>query len=326
MSKDYRDPEDFLSDESFLSWYFGSGREGSGFWDRWMAEDPGRQELVARAVALLDAARLREKGVSPLAIQLAEAALSRRINALEEKERFNWRWMAAACILLVLVSGMILLQVNPGRQLVATAYGEITVKELPDGSEVTMNANSKLRYAQHWQDGADREVWIEGEAFFHVRKTQQRSRFIVHTGRFDVIVTGTRFDVVNKNDRNDVLLQEGSVIIHPLAGADMDMIPGDFVSWNGNNLKKTNVRNDSLLAWKQHQFIFDRTPLKAVAGIIEEQYGVKVRLQDQGIADSTISGIMRNDNLDVFLQALETTSDFDVIRSGDMITIKASAH
>ena len=326
MSKDYREPEDFLSDESFLSWYFGSGREGSGHWDRWIAEEPGRQELVTRAVAILDSTRLREKGVSPLELQLAEAALLRRINEVEYKGRFNWRWIAAASILLVLVSGMIVLRVKPGRQQLTTAYGEITVKELPDGSEVTMNANSQLRYAGNWQEGADRDVWIDGEAFFHVRKTLQRSRFIVHTGRFDVIVTGTKFNVVNKNGKNNVLLQEGSVISHSPAGTDMDMVPGDFVSSDGNHLKKTNVRNDSLLAWKQHLFIFDRTPLSKVVDIIKDQYGVPVNLEGRGIADSTISGIMRNDNLDVFLQALESTSDFDVIRNDGAITIKVTEH
>lgn len=326
MPKDYRDLEDLLSDESFLSWYFGSAREGSGRWDQWLAGDPGRQEIVTRAVALLDSTHLREKGVSPLEIQLAEAALLRRIDLLEAKGKFNWRWIAAACILFVLVGGMILLRVKPGRQQLATAYGEVTIHGLPDGSEVTMNANSSLRYAQHWRDGADREVWVDGEAFFHVRKTPQRSRFIVHSGRFDVIVTGTRFDVVNKNGRNDVLLQEGSVIIHPLAGADVDMAPGDFVSWDGQNLKKTSIRNDSVLAWKQHQFIFDRTPLSRVVDIIKDQYGVNVHLEGPGIGDSSISGIMRNDNLDVFLQALETTSDFDVIRKDEIITIKVSEH
>ncbi len=326
MPKDYRDPEDLLSDESFLSWYFGSGREGSEHWDQWLAGDPGRKEVVTRAVALLDATRLREKVVSPLEIQLAEAALVRRINLPDAKGRFSWRWIAAACILFVLVSGMILLRVMPGRQQLATAYGEVSINGLPDGSEVTMNANSSLRYAQHWPDGADREVWVDGEAFFHVRKTPQRSRFIVHSGRFDIIVTGTQFDVVNKNGRNDVLLQEGSVVIHPLVGADMDMVPGDFVSWNGHNLKKTSIRNDSVLAWKQHQFIFDRTPLSKVVDIIKDQYGVSVQLEGPGIGDSSISGIMRNDNLDVFLQALETTSDFDVIRNDGKITIKVTGH
>jgi ferric-dicitrate binding protein FerR (iron transport regulator) len=326
MSKDYRDPEDFLSDDSFLSWYFGSGRDGSGFWDRWTAGDAGRQELVARAVAMLDAARLREKGVSPSELQLAEATMLRRISAVEIKGRFDWRWIAAACILFLLISGMIALRLKPGGQQLATGNGEVTVKALPDGSEVTMNANSRLRYASNWRDGSDREVWIDGEAFFHVQKTSRRSRFIVHTGQFDVIVTGTRFDVVSKSGRNNVLLQEGSVIIHPRAGIDMDMIPGDFVSWDGNNLRKTSVRNDSVLAWRQHQFIFDRTPLSKVVDIIKDQYGVSVKLDGPGIADSSISGIMRNDNLDVFLQALESTSDFDVIRSNGEITIKLTEH
>ena len=292
----------------------------------WVAGDPGRQELVTRAVAMLDSTRLREKGVSPAEIQLAETTMLRRISTVEVKGRFNWRWMAAACILLVLVSGMIVLRLKAGGQRLATNYGEIAVKSLPDGSEVTMNANSQLRYTNNWRDGADREVWIDGEVFFHVRKTLQRSRFIVHTGRFDVIVTGTKFDVVNKSGKNNVLLQEGSVIIHPLTGGDMNMLPGDFVSWDGNNLRKTIIRTDNLLAWKQHQFIFDRTPLSKVVDVIKDQYGVSVNLEGPGIADSSISGIMRNDNLDVFLQALESTSDYDVIRNKEAITIKLTEH
>jgi ferric-dicitrate binding protein FerR (iron transport regulator) len=221
---------------------------------------------------------------------------------------------------------MIVLRLKAGGQRLATNYGEIAVKSLPDGSEVTMNANSQLRYASDWRDGADREVWIDGEVFFHVKKTLQRSRFIVHTGRFDVIVTGTKFDVVNKSGRNNVLLQEGSVIIHPLTGEDMNMLPGDFVSWDGKSLRKTIIRTENLLAWKQHQFIFDRTPLSKVVDVIKDQYGVSVNLEGPGIADSSISGIMRNDNLDVFLQALESTSDYDVIRNNEAITIKLTEH
>ncbi len=326
MSKDYRDPEDLLSDDSFLSWYFGSGREGSGFWDRWVAGDAGRQELVNRAVAMLDAIRLREKGISPSELQLAEATMWRRMPTTAIKGGFGLRWIAAASILLVLICGMIVLRLKPGRQQFATGNGEITVKALPDGSEVTLNANSRLRYASNWRDGADREVWIDGEVFFHVRKTIQRSRFIVHAGRFDVIVTGTKFDVVHKMGRNDVLLQEGSVVIHPLAGTDIDMLPGELVSWDSNHLRKTSMRKDSVLAWKQHQFVFDRTPLSTVVDMIKDQYGVSVKLDGPGIADSSISGIMRNDNLDVFLQALENTSDYQVIRDNGAITIKLTEH
>jgi transmembrane sensor len=340
MSKDYREPEEFLSDESFLAWYLEPGQRDGGFWNSWMTGRPDRQELVGRAIALLEAARIREMGVSAERVETAEAALLRRIDVLPanggrnpahagEKEAGrsvplyrNWRWIAAACILLLLVAGMVVTRVLPSHEQLATDYGVIRSQQLPDGSEVTMNANSRLRYFRNWQDGKDREVWIQGEALFHVRKTRLASRFIVHTDRFDVVVKGTQFNVVNRRDKDYVFLREGSVVVHPQQGEDMAMVPGDFVRWAGTRLEKSGVRSDSVLAWQQHQLLFDKTPLREVAGIIEDQYGVKVNLLATG--DSTITGILPNNNLDVLLQALETTADFDVSRDSGTITIKAS--
>ncbi|HEV2480411.1 MAG TPA: FecR domain-containing protein [Puia sp.] len=341
MSKEFHEPEDFLSDESFLSWYFEAGEAGS--WESWMAGAPGRRELVDRAIAILDATRMREKPLPAGQMQRAEAALMGRIDELinigaEPAEprilagrhrplRARGRWMAAAAVLVLVGVGLVVYRMLPVRQSqLASGYGEQLSQQLPDGSEVTMNANSRLHYFNKWQDGVDREVWIEGEAFFHVRKTPMKSRFIVHTDEFDVVVTGTQFNVVNRNGRDNVLLQEGSVIIHPKTGEDLHMVPGDFVQWDGNRLKRSTVRLDSLTAWRDHQIVFDKTPLREVAAIIEEQYGVKVNLVAPSIGDSLISGILPNNNLNVLLQALETTSDFDVTRDGGNITIKASAH
>src|SRR5579863_5126265 len=335
MSKDYQEPEDLLTDESFLSWYLGPGREADRFWVNWASESPERKVVMERAVALLEQMRLREKTVAGDRVEQATSALLERIGGVEDgvvRSAFRRRvWLAAACILVVVTGGITVVRMMGRRQQLATAYGEVTLRTLPDGSEVTMNANSRLRLSSHWKDGGDREVWLDGEAFFHVQKTLAKSRFIVHTERFDVIVTGTQFNVVNRDGKDNVMLREGSVIVHPTAsgdreGGDVAMVPGDFVRWGGKGLEKGGVKSDSLMAWQQHQLLFDKTPLKDVVGIIKDQYGVRIELEDQSIGDSTISGIVRNDNLDVFLQALETTSDYEVIRKEGKIAIKASAH
>lgn len=362
MSKEFHEPEDFLSDESFLSWYFESGGREDGPWASWMDGAPGRRELVARAIAILEATRLQEKPLPAARVQQAEAALLERIDLLEDTRtrgkdpsrtgtpghargsadeaaelwipaggvrlvRARWRWMAAAVVLVLVGVGLVVYRLLPVRQSQLTSgYGELLSQRLPDGSEVTLNANSRLHFFRNWHDGVDREVWIEGEAFFHVRKTPMKSRFIVHTDGFDVVVTGTQFNVINRHGKDNVLLQEGSVIVRPRMGDDVHMVPGDFVQWNGSELKKTAVRPDSLTAWQQHQVLFDKTPLRQVAAMIEEQYGVRVTLADPSIGDSVISGMLPNNNLKVLLQALETTSDFDVTRDGGNITIKASVH
>jgi len=83
------------------------------------------------------------------------------------------------------------------------------------------------------------------------------------------------------------------------------------------------VKQDSLVAWKEQKLVFDKTPLRDLATIINDQYGVHIKLAEESIGDSTISAILPNNNLDVLLQALKATSEFDVIKDGDSITIKA---
>lgn len=352
MVKDYREPEEFLSDESFLSWYFQREQQSDSEWNNWMEGKPGRKQLVQQAIFLLESTIAREKDLPGGQLQRAEALLRQKIDALESgpagemtdagagapvaalpaaggslSGRRNWRWIAAASILVVLMTGMVITRMASSREeVLVTRYGQLAAQRLPDGSEVTVNANSRLRYASTWKENAEREVWIEGEAFFHVRRTVSRSRFIVHTDRFDIVVTGTQFNVVNRPGKANVMLREGSVILHPREGKEMNMVPGDFVQWAPQGLAKREVSSDSVLAWKERKLFFDKTPLKDVAAIIEDQYGVKVNLSDRSIADSTITGIMPNNNLDVLLQALDATTDFNVINNNGDILIKAPAH
>jgi ferric-dicitrate binding protein FerR (iron transport regulator) len=358
MPENYRQPEDLLSDESFLAWYFRSGKEGEGNWDLWIAGHPDRTLLVEQAVQLLQAVRQPEKGIDPQQLAAAESALFKRIGELPEtrggemmeegmekgleegigetneegdgkfRERriggSNRRWMVAAAVFLALAIGLIVSKI-PGRQSeIKTAYGQLTRRQLPDGTEVTMNANSRIRFSPDWKDGIDREVWMDGEAFFHVSKTPLKSRFIVHIDHFDIIVTGTQFNVVNRHGTENVLLEEGSVILRTRDGKELHMKPGDFVAFRDAQLEKGPVQHDSLVAWKEQKLVFDKTPLRQLVRIINDQYGVNMRLDNESISDSTISAILPDNNLDVLLNALKATMDFDIIKEGDSsIVIKA---
>jgi transmembrane sensor len=402
MVDNYREPEDFLSDDSFLTWYFKTGPEQEKVWDLWISANPDRRELVQQAVELLSATLVMEKKVPVQQIKKAEDALMQKIKALPEAQRlpetqrltetrplieidpsktappvesspgspestssynslFNerlsrgnkqevlpeyegkaisastsakvitpFRWMAAASVLILLLSGLLLTKFfRSQRPEVKTEYGQISQQHLPDGTEVIMNANSRLTYSSGWKDGTDREVWVNGEAFFHVTKTPMKSRFIVHTDRFDVIVTGTQFNVVNRNNKANVMLQEGSVIINTKDGKTLHLVPGDFVEFNNSDkLEKMPVKDDSLLAWKEQKLVFNKTPMKDVATIINEQYGIPVKLAvgDECPYMQTVSGIMPNNNLDVLLQALVATSEFKVTRVTGVDTIIIKSH
>jgi transmembrane sensor len=330
MLENYSEPEDLLSDESFLSWYFNTSPGEEKDWDRWMALSPDRQELVHEAVRLLDTTRIPERELTGQQVMAAEASLMDKIVRLQAAPPARTvpllsrrRWIAAACILLLLATGLFITKTFlPGRPQLSSGFGQIREQRLPDGTDVVINANSRVTYSSDWKDGADREVWISGEAFFHVRKTPMKSRFIVHTDHFDIIVTGTQFNVVNRHGLDNVMLQEGKVVIHSPDGRELYMAPGDFVEYNHDELEKKQVKKDSVLSWKEQKLEFDKTPLPELVRIIKDQYGVNVQLVEDSIKDKTISGILPNNNLDVLLQALEATSEFEVVRQDGGIIIK----
>ena len=345
MQTQYTEPEQLLSDESFLSWYF--KREGGEDWVRRIQDQPELAKLVEEATILLESIRVREENVSAERLRTAEEALFKRIDALEpmpsiaapspqvrkpEEERptkrnpalfGHGRWMVAAAVLILLAGAVVVTERMSGERQVATEFGQVSQRQLPDGTEVMLDANSRLTYPSGWKEGGDREVWISGEAFFHVRKTPLKSRFIVHTEHFDIIVTGTRFNVVNRHGEENVLLQEGSVLLRQKDGKELAMQPGDFVRFNNSGAERSDVRTDSVIAWKDQKIVFNRTPLRELVTIVNDHYGVNLQLENASLGDSTITAMLPNNNLDVLLQSLEATSEFDIIRKDGQITIVA---
>jgi ferric-dicitrate binding protein FerR (iron transport regulator) len=319
--------EDLISDESFLAWYFKTDEQAVENWNHRIANDPIQRKLVEEAVQLLQSITIKEEPVDAQRLKMAQERLAKATILATDPQPATpvismrsrrIKWWAAAAIIFVTSAGIWQYIRTTGKLVMQTAYGETRQEVLPDGSQVMLNANTTLNYRK-WKDGADREVWVNGEAFFHVKKTAQKTRFIVHTGHFDVVVTGTQFNVINRNSKNNVLLTEGSVTIQ---GKDQEvkMKPGEFVEFNNTGIQKKDVNNAHVLAWTEHKFIFEKTPMKEVAELVADLYGIKVNLAYAAATDS-LSGIIPNDNLDEFIQLL-AYSGYDVEKTGNEILIR----
>jgi transmembrane sensor len=322
----YTAVEDLLCDESFLAWYFKADPGAEEQWQKWMNREPQNRSLAEEAIVFLQSLQFREKSLSASTMTGAENRLLTTIHQLEQANKGRWiagkgRWIAAACLLLLAGSLFGVAYFRTKKNELRTYYGEVRENRLPDGTEVTVNADSRITYSPGWKDGKDREVWLKGEAFFHVAKTPLKSRFIVHANHFDIIVTGTQFNVVSREDKSNVMLKEGSVILHTETGNDLKMAPGDFVEYHSAELEKRRAKTDSVIAWKDRKLVFDHTPVSELVKIVREHYGVIVVPADEKIAAKTISGIMPNDNLDVLLQTLEATGEYKILREKDTVII-----
>jgi ferric-dicitrate binding protein FerR (iron transport regulator) len=138
----------------------------------------------------------------------------------------------------------------------------------------------------------------------------------------DIIVTGTEFNVVNRDDESSVLLTEGSVTVKTREGKEILMKPGDFVKIENNIASKKPADQEKVLAWKQSKLVFDNTSMDEVAAIISRYYGVKVNFSDSAIRKKKIGGgVMPNDNLDVLIQSLEATGEFRISKTGNELLI-----
>lgn len=328
MEKNFLSVEEVLIDESFLSWYFHKSPGKVQEWNDWLAANPQQQPLFNEAVHIMSLLHVREKEVPVEAIESAYQRLDASLDELEKgqapvhsiKRNRRWWWMSAAAIFILFAGLATFKFMGNHKTTIAAQYGEINKQLLPDGTEVVLNANSTVTLGKNWADDADREVWLKGEAFFHVTKTSNHNRFIVHADKMDVIVTGTKFNVITRDGRSSVLLTEGSVTIRLKDGKEVIMKPGDFVEFNNDQLEMKPVNEEAILAWKDNNLYFDNTPMTEAAKIISEHYGIKVTLADQQVKERSLAGIMQNNNLDVLLKSLEAM-DFRITRKEDEIII-----
>src|SRR4029078_631833 len=94
---------------------------------------------------------------------------------------------------------------------VSTKRGSKSKVQLPDGTQVWLNADSRIAYNEKFQ-GNLREVTLEGEAYFDVVRDEKRP-FVIHTAAIDIKVLGTAFNVRSyANEKNtETSLIRGSI-------------------------------------------------------------------------------------------------------------------
>ncbi|MDE3145680.1 MAG: FecR family protein [Bacteroidota bacterium] len=319
--------EELLTDETILHWYFKLDDDNVNKWEDWANQSQANRLLLNEAASFLQTIKFKEVPISEDRVNNAWNDLSDRIlsgnNVVATKKVFRLfaykKWMAVAALLILMIGSYFIFEPRFNRTHIETAYGQISERGLPDGTSIVLNANSHIS-TNKFQNGKPREVWLKGEAFFKVHKTATKDKFIVHTGKVDIVVTGTQFDVVNRDNKTSVYLKEGSVYLIAEDGSHLNMKPGDYVEIINDKLIPKNASDRNILDWKEKKMMFDSTTMQEVAQRLKDVYGVDVEI-NEAIKNKVIFGIMPNDDLDVFLKAFEISQDFKVIRNNQTKTI-----
>lgn len=179
---------------------------------------------------------------------------------------------------------------------------------LSDSTKVWVNADSKLKYPIAFRSER-REVFLEGEAYFEVKKDRQHP-FIVHTSRGSVKVLGTRFNVRDYQEEAKVVttLVEGKVAYSRTVQSDeVVLVPGYQLEDNGiAELIPRQVDVEMYVGWKDGKYIFDDATLEEIMQVLSRWYDVTVFYKSEKPKDLHFTGdLERYENINDFLHFME---------------------
>ncbi len=169
-----------------------------------------------------------------------------------------------------------------------TKPGQKSILTLFDGTKITLNANSTLRYPDHFGE-TSREVYLDGEAYFEVVHNAKKP-FIVHSAEVSTVVLGTRFNVQAFSDEKNikVSLVDGKVeILNKVKNETNDKFllkPQQQFVYNRYTGERYINRFETLaeVGWKDNIFLFKNEPLNKVFKNLGRAFGVKFNVTNMG--------------------------------------------
>lgn len=242
-------------------------------------------------------------------------------------------------------------------------FNEINVKlgtktkvQLPDGSHVWVNSDSKLTYAETFH-GPTRDIYLEGEAYFDVVKDPKHP-FIVHTSGIDIKVLGTAFNVkaykteptieatlvhglievtkTNQPEASKILLHpheklifdkkanEQSVIKPGMNAAESAIAQDRPINPSITITPLSKSLADSALietSWVYNRLSFEEEKFEDLAKKIERWFNVEITINNNKIRSYRTTGSFENETVDEALKELQYLVPFNYQINGRNITI-----
>ena len=253
------------------------------------------------------------------------------------------KWIAAAVILIAVAAPWVIYRSSKNKSdrisnatqkinYIQTAPGSKSKIVLPDGTQVWLNANSQLSYANGNFGSQGREVTFSGEAFFDVTKNE-KNPFIIHTGTITITVKGTAFNVkaypnektietslvrglieiTTKQDPDrKILLKPNEKIIIPVAEIQKEAkwSPGAAI-YSITSLHNDPAKKLAETVWLQTRLEFDNESMEDLAPKMENWFNIKIHFTDSEIKSKRFSGVVEKETLKQTMEAMQLSYHFN---------------
>lgn len=223
----------------------------------------------------------------------------------------------AAVLILPLLTTLLYFGLNEKEIEIITVKstpGVVSYFELPDGTHVTLNSGSILNYPSKFT-GTERNITLEGEAFFQVKKDSKR--FIVAThDNIQVEALGTEFNVeaYGKDDFVAVTLALGKIKVNNDNSInDKQRIienAGEKIVYD-KNTNSSNISSGTLLtdiAWKDGKIVLNNTSLEDFLNLLTKRFDVEFIIKNNELMKERFTGTFDTQFLPKILEHLRLSS------------------
>lgn len=345
MSKTYYTCEDFVLDLEFRKWILNNDRESEEFWTDYLKQNPQKAKDIDQARKLLinmsretfelseeeiefhwnsiESQLLQEELVQParvVSIDSWTAIQHYKEKSAKRRKQVYLRTLMFSAAVLGFIGFMLwfsmqnsieeLTPVVPEYEEISTISGVKSSVSLPDGSKVTLNSGSSIRFLKNFVQET-REIELVGEAFFEVAKDSAHP-FYVTSNQLITKALGTSFNIrAYADEETNVALVTGIVEVEKNDQSVIEILsPGESVELNKeeNGLVKSLFDLEEKLAWMNKTLIFKSTPLDKAIKKMENWYGVEFIIQGTIPQGLNVSGRFEDESLENILNGLSFSS------------------
>jgi len=158
---------------------------------------------------------------------------------------------------------------------------------LPDGSKIFMNRNSKFSYRSDFGKHK-RDVKLNGEAFFEISPDPTRP-FIIDAGKASIKVVGTSFNVITNNRESEVevFVVTGKVILSDKSGSQsVALEPGYIGKMDSKKSEKSLNDNPNYRSWNTGLLVYSGQKLEVVFQDLKRVYNMDIVADDPSILEN----------------------------------------
>ena len=205
-----------------------------------------------------------------------------------------------------------------GKMIVASDPAAEKSIVLPDGSQVHLNASSKIVYSENKKEHT-RKVRLTGEAFFDVRHDEENP-FIVSANNAIIRVMGTSFNIIAEEGDGpvSVFVESGSVELSSTGSYLSPVIieAGFSGLVTATKIERISTTDPNLLSWKTRNLVFHEATMTEVIEALNHTFHTNIICREEQIMDFRFTGNFNDQPVDTVLQVLCTAFHLQ-FESGD---------